>query len=111
MTTSNPIDPWESILSIVHPDYAQLKDSWVKGPVIKPIISVKGKKTVLAFEEYFNDSGEYSAFKFLDNIIDEINKELENWKDVRRIAFNMWEFRRRQDAEKFLTLFHLKWPQ
>jgi hypothetical protein len=28
-----------------------------------------------------------------------------------RMAWDMWDFKHRRDAEKFLTVFHLAWQQ
>lgn len=37
--------------------------------------------------------------------------KLKDWPDCNRMAFDMWDFKKRKDAEKFITLFHLSWEQ
>lgn len=39
------------------------------------------------------------------------DEKLENWPDCKRMAFDMWDFKHRKDAEKFITFFHLSWNQ
>ena len=38
-------------------------------------------------------------------------KTLETWPDCHRGSFDIWDFKQRRDAEKFLTVFHLSWQQ
>lgn len=38
-------------------------------------------------------------------------EELERWKGVSRLSWDMWSFPRQRDAEKFQTLYYLTWPQ
>jgi hypothetical protein len=47
----------------------------------------------------------------LDDIVEWTDKELTKWKDCRRIAWDMWQFKSKREAEKFITLFHLIWQQ
>ena len=47
----------------------------------------------------------------LDKCIDWVSTQLLDWPDCRRIAWDMWNFKHRRDAEKFITLFHLSWAQ
>lgn len=37
--------------------------------------------------------------------------QLINWPNCERKSFDMWDFKQRKDAEKFITLFHLSWDQ
>ncbi len=45
----------------------------------------------------------------LDERVDWSCKQLESWPEVRRMAHDMWFFKRKRDAEKFQTLYNLKW--
>lgn len=38
-------------------------------------------------------------------------EKLKDWPDCDRKAFDVWDFKQRQSAEKFLTVFHLSWNQ
>lgn len=38
-------------------------------------------------------------------------EKLEDWPNVKRMSFDMWDFKHRKDAEKFITFFHLSWDQ
>ena len=46
----------------------------------------------------------------LDRCIEWVNGQLENWTDCNRTAWDMWDFKSKKDAEKFITLFHLSCP-
>lgn len=47
----------------------------------------------------------------LDRCIDWVNTQLVDWTDCKRTAWDMWDFKNRKDAEKFITIFHLSWAQ
>ena len=47
----------------------------------------------------------------LDDIVKWAEKELEKYKDCRRTAWHLWQFKSKRDAEKFITFFHLSWEQ
>lgn len=46
-----------------------------------------------------------------DNCVKWTEERLKEWPDCTRKAFDMWDFKHRKDAEKFITLFHLSWEQ
>lgn len=52
----------------------------------------------------FNSSG-------LDSCVKWTEEQLKSWPNTVRMAWDMWDFKHRKDAEKFLTVFHLTWPQ
>ena len=84
--------------------------------VIKPVLTkIKNHWTLTLEEEWHYDSGgSYtinSGSIMLDDIVEWTDKELTKWKDCRRIAWDMWQFKSKRDAEKFITLFHLIWQQ
>lgn len=47
----------------------------------------------------------------LDDCADWTDETLKDWSNVKRMAWNMWDFKHCRDAEKFITLFHLSWQQ
>jgi hypothetical protein len=96
------------------PTYDDLKFSMEKGPSFKPVL-IKNKRNqwILIFEaKWYHDSGaSYSleSDSIKDFMIKWTEEELIKWKDCRRIAWDMWQFKYKRDAEKFITLFHLIW--
>lgn len=107
---------WVHMLGQAYPEYSDLKYSMEKGPSIKPVLTkVKNQWRLTLEEEWQHDSGgSYtinSGSVMLDDIIEWTEKELTKWKDCRRTAWDMWQFKSKRDAEKFITLFHLIWQQ
>jgi hypothetical protein len=47
----------------------------------------------------------------LDYCVKWVESQLKDWSDCHRKAWDMWDFKHRRDAEKFITLFHLLWEQ
>jgi hypothetical protein len=47
----------------------------------------------------------------LDDCVDWVTEKLKDWPDCHRKAWDMWDFKHRKDAEKFITVFHLSWDQ
>jgi len=54
---------------------------------------------VVWYNQKLNDCVEWSAEK------------LKDWPNVKRMSFDMWDFKSKKDAEKFLIVFHLSWQQ
>ena len=40
-----------------------------------------------------------------------VEEKLKDWPNCNRMAWDMWDFKSRREAEKFITLFHLSWDQ
>jgi hypothetical protein len=104
------------MLGQAYPEYSNLKYSMEKGPSIKPVLTkVKNQWRLTLEEEWYHDSGgSYtinSGSVMLDDIVEWTEKELTKWKDCNRTAWDMWQFKYKRDAEKFITLFHLIWQQ
>lgn len=47
----------------------------------------------------------------LNDIITWATEELDKWPRVRRTAYDMWKFPSKKQADKFITLFNLKWAR
>lgn len=45
----------------------------------------------------------------LEDCVRWTDEKLKDWPNCKRMAWNIWDFKHRQDAEKFITLFHLSW--
>ena len=68
----------------------------------------------LQFVEDFSsvdDAGNSMPSANLDLCIKWIEDKLKDHPDCRRMSWDMWDFKHRRDAEKFITLFHLVWEQ
>jgi hypothetical protein len=59
-------------------------------------------------EEFVND---HLHSVNLDNCVRWTEEKLKEWPNCNRKAWDMWDFKHRKDAEKFITLFHLSWVQ
>lgn len=83
-------------------------------PMIKPTLHRRsdGKKhwyRVQVVEE--QESGVVWYNQKLNNCVEWSAKKLKDWPDVQRMSFDMWDFKSKKDAEKFITFFHLSWQQ
>ena len=58
-----------------------------------------------------DDAGNHYPTRNLDNCVLWVEEKLKEWPNCDRKAWDMWDFKSRRDAEKFLTLFHLSWEQ
>lgn len=76
--------------------------------MIKPTLHKRNNGYCLQLVELIEDNS-YHTMK-LDKCIEWVNGQLENWTDCKRMSWDMWDFKHRQDAEKFITLFHLSCP-
>lgn len=47
----------------------------------------------------------------LDKCVKWVEEKLKDWPNCNRMAWDMWDFKSRREAEKFITLFHLSWEQ
>jgi hypothetical protein len=46
-----------------------------------------------------------------DECVNWTTEKLQDWPNCKRMSHDMWDFKHRKDAEKFITLFHLSWQQ
>jgi len=104
---------WTHIVKALSSDYDSLKNILEQGPILRCILGKKGKETILTIVETYKESSveviqEYNTLNF-DKCIDWANEQLEPWNNVRRMSYNQWYFKRKKDAEKFITLFTVKW--
>ena len=58
-----------------------------------------------------DDAGNHYPTKNLDDCVKWVEEKLKEWPNCNRMAWDMWDFKSRRDAEKFITLFHLSWEQ
>jgi hypothetical protein len=65
--------------------------------------------TLTLHEEWPNDFNHGNS-SMLDDRVDWTCTKLNIWPGCTRIAWNMWRFNNKTEAEKFLTVFYLSWP-
>jgi len=108
-------DAWLHVLQTLEPQYDSIKAAMDEGPKVRCDLTRLEKSTMLQVTEYWDDGIETfdvtnQSFLF-DDYIDWIEKQLATWKHVRRMSWDQWYFRSHKDAEKFVTLFNLKWAR
>ena len=64
----------------------------------------------LQLTEVLDDDSVWTTGK-LDKFITWTEDKLKDWPNCYRKSWDMWDFKNRRDAEKFITLFHLSWAQ
>ncbi len=106
-------DPWLHVLQQIEPQYFALKDLVENGPRVFAELSRRGNWWVVTLQEELTPKPDldpkYLNLGKLDERVDWSLKQLDTWPDVRRMAHDMWYFKRRRDAEKFQTIYNLKW--
>jgi hypothetical protein len=101
-------DPWIHMLKQLEPEYDKYKDITEYGQpafMIDLISDIKGKFQIRIYDNWNLDSKEFDVSIFW------ATKQLATWPNCRRIAWDRWQFKTRKDAEKFKTLFILKWAR
>jgi len=106
---------WTHIIQALTPNYDELRTLLIQGPSIRCEISKKGRETrLLLVEQYVHNKEildvDQHTVRF-DDIVFNVQEELKNWTNVRRMAWDQWNFKYKKDAEKFVTLFNLKWAK
>jgi hypothetical protein len=100
------------MLTSIVPDYQRLTEILNEGTKLQCIISKKGRYTKFKIVEYFVGSLElYSTCIDHNNCIFWTEQQLQTWIGVKRVACDEWYFNKKSDAEKFMTLFNLKWAK
>ena len=81
---------------------------------IKPKISKIGNSWQLTLIEDFqsiDDAGNFYHSNRFEKRVAWSDHELKKWKNCVRNDQNSWIFENKNDAEKFITVFHLSWVQ
>jgi len=107
-------DPWGHTLSMLEPDIDVLKDFMDRGPQIKPKLKLVHRTWVMEIKidwGMFDDFGNPWGTLNLDHRVIWAAAQLETWDNVSRQAWDMWHFKHKRDAEKFITLYNLKWTE
>ncbi len=101
-------DPWVAMVKQLVPNYDELCSM----SSIVPDVYAYIKDSTLTVSMQWPDDAEHMLHEDLSKIdacVEWCVSELSNWDDCTRISWNKWNFARRIDAEKFLTLLNLKW--
>lgn len=108
-------DTWTHIMRALSKDYDASKAMLEAGPKPKCIIGTKGRQTVVTIVERWEDSGIisnlYTPSNKLNEYVEWSTEQLETWQGVKRMSYDQWYFKRRADAEKFITFFMVKWAE
>lgn len=108
-------DPWIDVLQQLEPQYFKWKALVEDGPRIFADLSQRGRWwCVILQEELILKSDlnvQWTKIGKLDERVLWTQEQLETWPDVKRMAHDMWYFKRKRDAEKFQTLYSLKWAE
>ncbi len=107
-------DTWAEMLRQVEPDYDNLKEIMDNGPKIVARMRTFNKKWRVRIEEDWGIADQpdtNSSETKLDKRCNWAAEQLINWKFVGRISYQEWMFLNRAQAEKFLTLYNLKWAE
>jgi len=106
--------PWGHTLRMLQPNYDELKEFMDKGPQIKPMLELVKRTWVLRIKidwGMFDDYGNPWGTPSLDARVIWAAHQLDTWENVSRQAWDMWHFKHKRDAEKFITLYNLKWAE
>ena len=107
---STTIDPWIHVLQQLEPAYFKWKDILDNGPKISAEISRRGRVWVITLQEEPTPLDiKWSNIGKLDERVKWAVEQLTGWSGVARMAYDMFYFKRKRDAEKFQTLYNLKW--
>lgn len=108
-------DNWTDVLRQLQPDYDVLQDVLDNGLKIRARMHrVNFAWRVRIEEDWDHSDGElyYTADDGkLDSRCEWAAEQLNSWKTATRLSHQEWKFLRRKDAEKFITLYSLKWAE
>ena len=80
--------------------------------VIKPRLDCNGIGTgVRWWRVQLVETADNTYTTQLDKCVVWTIEQLKDWPNCKRMSFDMWDFKHRKDAEKFITIFHLSWDQ
>jgi len=93
-------------------DQVMMQWSKLREITIKPqLVKSRSGWTLSIFEDYSSqdDAGNYYPSSNLDEQIKWAVEQLEG--RASRTAWNIWKFKNKRDAEKFITVYYLVWGQ
>lgn len=101
-------DPWIHMLEQIEPAYHKYMKILNEGIKFKvELIRISNNKCQIHIRELEG----LIEFGELDEKCVWAADQLNSWPDCHRVSWDRWQFNHRKDAEKFRTLFTLKWAQ
>lgn len=97
---------------VLKPEYITLKSMLERGNKIYADLSQRGQSWCIQLQEEPPEvvhGPVFSEFDKLNQRVDWCCEQLKSWTNVRRTGHDIWYFNRKRDAEKFQTLYNLKW--
>ena len=106
-------DPWQHMLQALEPAYDELKDIMDSGHRVVPELDHIRTGWRITLKERFNKSNDYATLEYnsLDTHVEWADQQLKDWPGAQRTAWDMWVFKDKAEAEKFMTLFYLSWDK
>lgn len=106
----NP-DPWQHVLKALEPEIERLTEIMEIGSRVVPVLQKQKNRWKITLTEKWILENDFQLVgnDHLKETVEWSIEQLQDWPDVKRMAYDMWFFKRRRDAEKFQILFNLKW--
>ena len=102
------IDTWQHIVKTLEPEIEKLKYVMENGPKIKTKF-YQSKNAAWQITIYKEPDVDDFTLKFTDRI-EWATEELEKW-NAWQSSYDTWVFHSKDEAEKFLTFYALKWSE
>jgi len=103
---------WTESIKQIFPEYDNIKSLMEEGAKVKPIIRQHGKNWRVSIEEVYPEEIKYGTTTdpdILNEAIDWTTTQLSSWPNVRRMSWQDWDFKRKSDVDKFITIYYLRW--
>ena len=104
-------DPWIHIVRSIEPRVKELQQILDQGSIIKPVLDRNRQGAwQITLDSNLNKQDifvDYDVETFNDRI-EWVKNELENW-DAWRSSYDTWVFSSKEEAEKFITYYILRW--
>ena len=89
---------WKERNSVIKPTLHRRESKWYRLQLIEDFGSVDNADNSMTSRDF-------------DDCVKWVESQLKDRPNCKRMAWDMWDFKSRRDAEKFITLFHLLWEQ
>jgi hypothetical protein len=106
------MNSWIESIKQIFPDYDNIKSLMEEGAKVRPILKRKGKVWRISVEEVYPEELEFGTTTdpdILNEAIDWTTTQLSGWPNVRRMSWQDWDFKRKSDVDKFITIYYLRW--
>ena len=100
---------WEQMISSIEPNLVYLKKYMKENPNITVELKQSNRGSWEVSLIYLDEIDPYYFEDYLGERINWTDNILENWP-AWRSNYSTWTFSSKEDAEKFITYYLLKWP-